>query len=138
MLLYFFILANFIAVSKSFRIPPNGRTESRIRMHFDEALKERSLEKGQLSRQRYVATNRFRVRKGQRARFEKRWATRKSRLATLDGFRFFTLLKRVATEGFDKDASDYENGNYVSFTIWQGKDDFDAWRTGDAFKEAHG
>ena len=29
-------------------------------------------------------------------------------------------------------------GNYVSFTIWKDKSNFDAWRTGDAFKEAHG
>merc|ERR1711871_536712 len=56
-------------------------------------------------------------------------ATRKSRLATLDGFRFFTLLKRVATEGMDEDARDYEEGNYVSFTIWENKDNFNAWRT---------
>jgi heme-degrading monooxygenase HmoA len=107
-------------------------------MHFDEALKERALETDQLKRERYVATNRFRVRAGKTATFEKRWATRKSRLATLDGFRFFTLLKRVATVGFDKEAPDYEEGNYVSFTIWQDKPSFDAWRTGDAFKEAHG
>ena len=29
-------------------------------------------------------------------------------------------------------------GNYVSFTIWQKKSHFSAWRKGDAFKEAHG
>jgi len=26
-------------------------------------------------------------------------------------------------------------GNYVSFTIWDKKSDFSAWRKGDAFKE---
>ncbi|KAL7526107.1 hypothetical protein ACHAXR_001320, partial [Thalassiosira sp. AJA248-18] len=29
-------------------------------------------------------------------------------------------------------------GNYVSFTIWDQKKHFNAWRAGDAFKEAHG
>ena len=28
--------------------------------------------------------------------------------------------------------------NYISFTLWATKDDFNAWRTGEAFKEAHG
>ena len=26
----------------------------------------------------------------------------------------------------------------MSFTVWETKDNFNAWRTGDAFKEAHG
>lgn len=130
-----------LAVALGFHSPRAGRASikgSSIKMHFDEALVERELTAGQLTRERYIASNRFRVRNGQSARFEKRWATRKSRLATLDGFRFFTLLKRVATEGIDKESPDYEEGNYVSFTIWENKDNFDAWRTGDAFKEAHG
>ena len=28
--------------------------------------------------------------------------------------------------------------NYVSLTVWEGKDAFTAWRKGEAFKEAHG
>lgn len=37
------------------------------------------------------------------------------------------------------DKSDGSNmGNYVSFTVWDKKSDFSAWRKGDAFKEAHG
>ena len=52
-------------------------------------------EKGLLKRDRYVATNRFAVRKGQQAKFEKRWATRKSRLATLPGFQYFHLMRRA-------------------------------------------
>jgi hypothetical protein len=31
-----------------------------------------------------------------------------------------------------------DNFNYVSFTIWKDKKSFNAWRRGDAFKEAHG
>jgi hypothetical protein len=48
-----------------------------------------------LTRDRYIATNRFTVRKGREAKFEKRWATRKSKLATLDGFKYFHLMRRV-------------------------------------------
>ena len=44
---------------------------------------------------RYIATNRFKVKRGAEARFEQRWATRKSRLAVLDGFRMFFLMRRV-------------------------------------------
>lgn len=99
---------------------------------------------GLLKRDRYVATNRFAVRQGKAAKFEKRWATRKSRLATLDGFQYFHLMRRVTLnddgtntydEGTDEESA---QGNYVSFTIWNKKSDFSAWRSGEAFKEAHG
>ena len=101
-------------------------------------------EKGLLKRDRYIATNRFAVRKGQQAKFEKRWATRKSRLATLPGFQYFHLMRRVTLSGnnecvYDEGATDEAaQENYVSFTIWNKKSDFSAWRSGEAFKEAHG
>ena len=41
------------------------------------------------------AVRRFKVKKGAGAAFEKRWCTRKSKLAVLPGFRFFTLMRRV-------------------------------------------
>jgi len=96
-----------------------------------------------LSRDRYVATNRFTVRPGRGAKFEKRWADRSSRLAALDGFRYFHLMRRVSLDneknsGIDPLASGDSFGNYVSFTIWKEKKNFNAWRSGDAFKEAHG
>jgi heme-degrading monooxygenase HmoA len=99
--------------------------------------------KGVLKRDRYVATNRFAVRKGQNAKFEKRWATRKSKLAVLDGFKYFHLMRRVTLEGgayvYDEGEDDAAaQGNYVSFTSWENKSDFSAWRNGEAFKEAHG
>lgn len=87
--------------------------------------------------ERFVATNRFGVRDA--AKFERRWANRKSRLATLPGFRYFTLLRRVPPPDFfanmppPTDAPDY-----VSLTVWETEADFDVWRSGDAFKEAHG
>jgi heme-degrading monooxygenase HmoA len=112
-----------------------------------ESSLEQTTDKGMLKRDRYFATNRFSVRAGQAAKFEKRWATRKSRLASLDGFKYFHLMRRV-TLGDDEsggqsnydegDDADSAQGNYVSFTIWEKKSDFSAWRKGDAFKEAHG
>ena len=102
--------------------------------------------KGLLKRDRYVATNRFAVRPGKAGKFEQRWANRKSRLATLDGFKYFHLMRRVTLdEESDKNTYDEGNaaedtlqGNYVSFTVWEKKSDFSAWRSGEAFKEAHG
>ena len=102
-----------------------------------------------LKRERYIASNRFAVRKGKEARFEKRWANRKSRLAELDGFRYFHLMRRVTLGDGDDDGSaavtydggtdgDSARGNYVSLTVWEDKNDFNAWRKGDAFREAHG
>ena len=99
---------------------------------------------GKLKRDRYVATNRFAVRKDKAAKFEKRWATRKSKLASLEGFKYFHLMRRVTlnddgTNTYDEgDSPETAAGNYVSFTIWNKKSDFSAWRSGEAFKEAHG
>mmetsp|Transcript_19999 Transcript_19999/g.28461 ORF Transcript_19999/g.28461 Transcript_19999/m.28461 type:complete len:313 (+) Transcript_19999:49-987(+) len=85
---------------------------------------------------RYVATNRFAVRKGKEAKFEQRWTTRKSRLSNLEGFKYFQLMRRVSLDGGIAD--DESLGNYVSFTTWAEKKHFSSWRKGEAFKEAHG
>ena len=105
-------------------------------MHFDEAIQGNTqLAATSLPADRYLATNRFNVRPKSMAKFEKRWAERKSRLSLLPGFRFFTLLRRVSEFGVEYDS---DSGNYISFTYWDTKADFDAWRTGEAFKEARG
>eukprot|EP00669_Euglena_mutabilis_P000584 TRINITY_DN1080_c0_g1_i1.p1 TRINITY_DN1080_c0_g1~~TRINITY_DN1080_c0_g1_i1.p1 ORF type:complete len:377 (-),score=58.76 TRINITY_DN1080_c0_g1_i1:209-1264(-) len=88
-----------------------------------------------LPAERYIASNQFKVRPGAEAKFEARWATRKSRLALLPGFRFFTLMRAVNEAGTPLGDDDY---NYVSLTVWENKQAFTEWRTGDAFKEAHG
>lgn len=96
----------------------------------------------QLAGERYAVFNRFRCRdmQGSAARFEKRWAERPSRLAELDGFRFFSLLRRVSPDSSDEASFVVPEGepNYMSMTIWSDKSGFDKWRKGDAFKEAHG
>jgi len=40
----------------------------------------------------------FTVRPGKEAKFEKRWCDRSSRLASLDGFKYFHLMRRVDVE----------------------------------------
>ena len=42
------------------------------------------------------------MKRGREAAFEKRWADRESRLGTLDGFRYFCIMRRVD----DDDAAD--------------------------------
>eukprot|EP01036_Dinobryon_divergens_P047101 gene47101-63079_t len=107
-------------------------------MHFEEAITgNTALAAESLPAQRYIATNRFKVRDNNDAKFEKRWADRTSRIANLPGFRFFTLLRRVKEYGADY-SDDGNFGNYISMTVWENKETFDDWRTGDAFKEAHG
>jgi len=86
-----------------------------------------------IAAERYMATNRFRVKEGREAAFEKRWADRKSRLGLLDGFRFFCMMRRV--DGKEPAEDDI---NYISCTVWDDVSNFDAWKSGDAFKEAHG
>eukprot|EP00929_Paragymnodinium_shiwhaense_P062809 TRINITY_DN31376_c0_g1_i1.p1 TRINITY_DN31376_c0_g1~~TRINITY_DN31376_c0_g1_i1.p1 ORF type:complete len:383 (-),score=97.57 TRINITY_DN31376_c0_g1_i1:202-1350(-) len=90
---------------------------------------------GLIQGERYIAMNRFMVREGSEAQFETRWATRKSSLLQLDGFRWFSLMRRVPG---DKPIEYDDEFSYVSFTIWETKKNFNAWRSGPAFKEAHG
>ena len=123
---------------ESFALSNTAVTRARrgqLSAHFDEAGTA-VLSKDAATAERYVATNRFKVKPGQGFRFEKRWADRKSRLSELEGFRFFTLLRRIADDGVSEYVGD--EPEYVSFTVWENKDNFDAWRQGDAFKEAHG
>eukprot|EP00640_Fibrocapsa_japonica_P003225 CAMPEP_0113943270 /NCGR_PEP_ID=MMETSP1339-20121228/22520_1 /TAXON_ID=94617 /ORGANISM="Fibrocapsa japonica" /LENGTH=328 /DNA_ID=CAMNT_0000948099 /DNA_START=52 /DNA_END=1038 /DNA_ORIENTATION=+ /assembly_acc=CAM_ASM_000762 len=110
---------------------------ARLSMHFEEALAEKTLQEGSLTRERYIACNRFKCRPKAAAKFEKRWVDRTSRLAELDGFKWFALLRRVEEYGADYSAEG-EFGNYMSLTVWDDKDSFNSWRTGEAFKEAHG
>lgn len=88
---------------------------------------------------RFIVQNRFRVKSGREAAFEKRWADRKSRLGNLAGFRFFCMMRLVNDDVDNAGASnDDEQPNYVSSTVWDTYENFDAWKKGDAFKEAHG
>lgn len=91
---------------------------SSLTMHFEEAIAGNTLLKEEsLKADRYLATNRFRVRDNSMPKFEKRWADRTSRLALLPGFRFFSLFRRVPAFGVTY-SDDEGYGNYISFTYW--------------------
>ena len=119
-----------LAAARGFQALRGASTRTLLRAATVEAALAATGER--LSAERYVVQNRFKVKKGREAAFEKRWADRESRLGNLDGFRFFCMLRRVD----DADAAD--DVNYVSATVWETKANFDAWKKGDAFKEAHG
>uniref|UniRef100_A0A061R995 Antibiotic biosynthesis monooxygenase n=2 Tax=Tetraselmis sp. GSL018 TaxID=582737 RepID=A0A061R995_9CHLO len=127
------------SVSRSFaspRLVSSSRSHLRLsRFQVKAAVEAESQSAKQelLKPELYVACNRFNTRSGKGPKFEKRWAERKSRLAELDGFEFFTLLRRVDTKEDEK-----VDFNYMSLTMWSDKSSFNAWRTGEAFKEAHG
>lgn len=92
---------------------------------------------GLLAGERYIAMNRFQVREGSEPQFEQRWAQRKSSLLELEGFRWFSLMRRVPPSG--KEVHEYpDDYSYISFTIWETKKNFNSWRKGPAFQEAHG
>lgn len=76
----------------------------------------------------FIAMNRFRIRHGFEADFERIWRERESHLSQVPGFRSFRLLK-----GPD----DGECRLYASHTIWASQEDFDAWRESQHFRNAH-
>ena len=119
-----------LAAARGFQAPRGASTRTLLRAATVEAAPAAT--GNRLHAERYVVQNRFKVKKGREAAFEKRWADRESRLGNLDGFRFFRMLRRV------DDAAAADDVNYVSATVWETKANFDAWKKGDAFKEAHG
>lgn len=147
LLLFFGYTTSFLLPSKritSCRVLTARTTALQSGGMFAEATQGNTLLPSEaLPAERYIAVNRFTVRQRDStdttaaAKFEKRWAERKSRLAQLPGFRFFSLMRQVPV---DPSAGGIEEqmGNYISMTVWAAKDDFTAWRTGEAFKEAHG
>lgn len=78
----------------------------------------------------FVAMNRFIIRNGHEDAFETVWRERDSKLASVPGFKTFHLLKGPG---------DAEAGTtlYASHTIWNSRQDFEAWTKSENFREAH-
>lgn len=72
-----------------------GALNVRAERDFAKDVGGTTVTKEMLNTERYIATNRFKVKPNAGAKFEQRWATRKSRIADLDGFRYFHLMRRV-------------------------------------------
>ena len=77
----------------------------------------------------YIAMNRFRIHEGREAEFEKVWAERDSYLDEVPGFREFHLLRGATDEGIT---------TYVSHSVWESRDAFEAWTRSESFRKAHG
>ncbi len=76
----------------------------------------------------YLAMNRFQIAKGFEAGFEKIWRERDTYLSEVSGFKTFALLKGPEAE---------DHVLYASHTVWESKDDFDAWTQSEHFRKAH-
>ncbi|MEX1021839.1 MAG: antibiotic biosynthesis monooxygenase [Dehalococcoidia bacterium] len=73
----------------------------------------------------FIAMNRFKVRSGHEADFERIWAERDTYLHEVPGFIRFALLKGDA------------DGDYVSHSTWEDRAAFIAWTESDAFRKGH-
>ncbi|WP_127092223.1 antibiotic biosynthesis monooxygenase family protein [Aquabacter cavernae] len=76
----------------------------------------------------FIAMNRFKVKHGSEAEFERVWRERDSYIAAVPGFVTFNLMKGPSRD---------EYVLYVSHTHWRTKSDFEAWTKSEAFRAAH-
>ena len=76
----------------------------------------------------FIAMNRFRVRKGEEAEFERIWAARDSHLREVPGFVEFHLLRGPEEDTYTL---------YASHTLWQSRGHFEDWTHSEAFHKAH-
>ncbi|UCE85331.1 MAG: antibiotic biosynthesis monooxygenase [Deltaproteobacteria bacterium] len=76
----------------------------------------------------FIAMNRFRIRPGSEADFEKLWRERESYLDEVPGFREFHLLRGPSSEEYTL---------YASHSSWDSREAFEAWTRSEAFRKAH-
>jgi len=76
----------------------------------------------------FIAMNRFEIRKGREADFERIWKERDTHLASVPGFVEFHLLRGPERE---------EHTLYASHTVWASRAAFEAWTRSEAFRAAH-
>lgn len=79
----------------------------------------------------YVVMNRFPVRSEDADAFVEVWKTRESRLPGMKGFKEFRF--------FRLDAEEQEEGVtlFASYTLWDAKEDFEAWVNSPEFEHSH-
>ena len=76
----------------------------------------------------FIAMNRFRVQPGREETFEQVWRERDSHLDGVAGFREFHLLRGPGSE---------EASLYISHSVWESREAFEAWTRSEAFRKAH-
>lgn len=74
----------------------------------------------------FIAINRFNVKPGQEAEFERIWRERETYLDGVPGFIRFALLKAEMTPG-----------EYLSHSTWADRESFVAWFQSEAFQKGH-
>ncbi|MGD1933308.1 MAG: antibiotic biosynthesis monooxygenase family protein [Candidatus Phaeomarinobacter sp.] len=76
----------------------------------------------------FIAMNRFKIRPGREQDFETIWRERDSFLEDLPGFKAFHLMQGPSSE---------DHTLYASHTVWNSREDFEAWTKSEAFRKAH-
>lgn len=76
----------------------------------------------------FIAMNRFRIAVGRESVFEELWRRRDSQLEGVSGFREFHLLRGP---------TDDEATLFASHSVWDSRQDFEAWTESEAFRKAH-
>jgi putative heme utilization carrier protein HutX len=76
----------------------------------------------------YLAMNRFAVRRGSEADFERIWLGRQTHLPQQPGFVEFSLIRGAVGD---------TSTPYATHTVWRTHDDFLAWTRSEAFRAAH-
>jgi heme-degrading monooxygenase HmoA len=76
----------------------------------------------------FIAMNRFQVSRGEEAAFEQVWLSRDTYLDGVPGFIEFHLLRGPVHE---------DHTLFSSHTVWQSREDFEAWTRSEAFRDAH-
>ena len=76
----------------------------------------------------FIAMNRFRIAVGRESVFEDLWRRRDSQLEGVPGFREFHLLRGPTDE---------EATLFASHSVWDSRQDFEAWTESEAFRKAH-
>ncbi len=77
----------------------------------------------------FIAMNRFRIAVGRESVFEDLWRRRDSQLEGVPGFREFHLLRGPTDE---------EATLFASHSVWDSRQEFEAWTESEAFRKAHG
>jgi heme-degrading monooxygenase HmoA len=77
----------------------------------------------------FIAMNRFKVNEGKEHAFEEMWRNRETYLDQVPGFVAFALLKNGLP-----DAGITE---YVSYSTWRSREDFENWSNSEAFTRGH-
>ena len=72
----------------------------------------------------FIAMNHFSIAPDRGDDFEEHWRKRESFLGKVPGFQRFALLRG-------------DEGRYISHTVWESREAFEAWTRSEPFRKAH-